>query len=185
MSGSLRLLVVCVGCCLVGSVLWPAGSWAGELSSGGGSLSLSGSPTVVEGMRALTGGSGGSAPLGPEAARLNTESEVAYEGLSSSESRALADRSFPGAIDEPAGGPPPLRAGQALEGFPTDNAMALLDEGRRAVAEFLQPVAVDLGPGRVPIDLGLQEVGGGFAPRTPDTGAHLRTSRVGVDSPAS
>jgi YD repeat-containing protein len=172
-----RLLVVYVGWGLVGWVGWPAGAWAEELSSAGGSLSLSGRPLSVEGMQALTGGSEESATSSPEAVRLNSESEVAYEGVSSSESEGLAGRVFPGVIGEPAGGPPPLRAGQTFERFPTDNAMAVLDEGRRTIIESLQQIAVVQGPGRVPIDLSLGEAGGRYAPKTPAAEAHLSLPR--------
>jgi YD repeat-containing protein len=145
----------------------------GSLAVGG---SLRGSPLVVEG--GLVGGEQEQGIVSPEMARLHGESEVAYEGQSSSESRALADSSFPGLIDEALGGPPSLGVGETFEGFPTDNAAAVVDEGRSTIVESLEPIAVQAGSGgRVPIDLSLQEAGGGFAPKTPAAMAHLRLPR--------
>lgn len=180
---SLRLLVVCAGCGLASLAGWPAGAWAEAPPSSGSLLSLSADPTTVEGVQVLAGGSEESAPLGPEASRLNTESEALYEGLSSSASAALATRVFPSVLDEAAGGPPPLQPGQTLEGFPTDNAMAVLDEGHHTIVESLQPIAVESASGRVPIDLGLDETGGRFAPRTPAAGVHLSLPRQLSEGP--
>src|ERR1700729_2018484 len=151
---------------IVGLGPFPAGVFA-SVPAGG---SLTGNQLVLE--SSLTGGEEAQAQqeaeaANPETIRLHTESEVAYEGLSTSQSQALADRSFAGTIDVPAGGPPALQAGETLEGFPTNNAMAVLDEGRQTVIESVQPIAVQTGPGeRVPIDLSLYEVSGGFAPKT-------------------
>lgn len=136
---------------------------------------FAGDPLAVEGVGVLAGGSG-ELPPSPEAQALHAQSEVAYEGLSASESRALVDRSFPQAVDETEGGPPPLRSGEVLEGFPTDNAMTVSDGGQHVVVESSQPLAVQGPGGRVPVDLGLVEVagGGGFAAKTPAAGAQVR-----------
>jgi YD repeat-containing protein len=174
-----RSLLMCVLGCVVTGPLWPAPAAAGEesLSQAGSSL---GGPLAQEG--ALTGSEELQAQqeatvANPETIRLNTESEIAYEGFSSLQSQTLADQSFPGLIDQPAGGPPPLQPGQTLEGFPTDNAMAVLDQGRHTIVESLQPIAVQAGPARVPIDLSLGEANGSFVPKTPQVGAHVRLPR--------
>jgi hypothetical protein len=183
-----RSLLVCVLGCVVG-LGWLSTAASGEEAlSPTGPSSLLGSPLVVEGVQSLAGGElqaqEESVLASPETVRLNTESEVAHEGLSASGSQALVGQLFPGLVDELAGGPPPLGVGQTLEGFPTDYSMAVLEEGRRSVVESLQPVAVEVGSGRVPIDLSLGEAGDGFAPKTPQAGAKSSIPRRLSQGPA-
>jgi hypothetical protein len=52
-------------------------------------------------------------------------------------------------IDEPAGGPPKLPAGESITSFPTvDTAQVDLGGGQHGVIESLVPIAVESAPGQ-------------------------------------
>jgi tripartite motif-containing protein 71 len=105
----------------------------------------------------------------PEAVAAREESQTEYDGLDTEQVAQLAGETFPATINEPAGGPPSLPAGQTITGYPTDNAAAVdLGEGNHGVVESVEPMAVETSSNtRVPVDLSLTETGGVFEPATP------------------
>jgi DNA-binding beta-propeller fold protein YncE len=175
MRVALRLLLVCVlGIVLGGpsavSAL-AADQFGGEAPSG---ASLLGSPLVLPGMQLLDDGeqardAAEARRFSPEAVAAREESRLKYSGLNGAEAARLAREVFPATIEEPAGGPPKLSSGESIVGFPAVN-VARVEEagGERGVIESSAPMAVETAPGqRTPVDLGLDEVGGAFEPRTP------------------
>ena len=96
-------------------------------------------------------------------------SRTKFKGLDSQQAVELAGETFPALIDQPAGGPPTLPAGQSIHSYITADAAQLdLGEGKHGVIESMAPMAIE-GPagGWEPIDLGLRSVGGGFEPKRP------------------
>jgi hypothetical protein len=71
-------------------------------------------------------------------------------------------------IEEPAGGPPNLPAGESIVEYPAVN-VARVDRGggKHGVIESSAPMAVEPAQGqRVPVDLSLTDVGSAFEPKT-------------------
>jgi YD repeat-containing protein len=114
------------------------------------------------------------------------ESQLKYSELSSVEAGKVAQEVFPALIDEPAGGPPKLPAGESITSFPAVNVARVGGEGEHGVIESAEPIAVESSPGqRVPVDLGLGEVGGAFEPKTPVVGVRVpKQLNNGVGLPA-
>lgn len=170
-----RSLLVCVlGAVFAGSLFatdaLAAGSLGGESSSG---ASLVGSPLVLPGMQLLDGGEQAQDAMearrfSPAAVAAREESQSKYSGLNRAEAAKLAREVFPATIEEPAGGPPKLSSGENIVGFPAVNVARVEQAGgKRGVIESSAPMAVETAPGqRVPIDLGLTDVGGVFEPKT-------------------
>ncbi len=181
MKAALRSLVVCLGFCLMGlAIALPVAFAEGSRALGGTGGSSLESPLVVPEAQLLLGGEGVSEAEearrdSPEAVAAREASQAKYEGLSAEQAEKADGEAFPGLVDEPAGGPPKLPAGESVTGFPSDDvAQVDLGEGRRGVVESTVPMAVDAGPGqRVPVDLGLAEVGGAFEPKTPVVGVRI------------
>jgi DNA-binding beta-propeller fold protein YncE len=171
-----------------------SGSAAGSLSSPSYPASATSptSPTPAASLSA--GGSGASSSLGvplvtpespaqgeqaraaeearrnsPEARIAREKSRTAFAGLGAGAAAKLASERFPAVIDDPAGGPPQLPAGESVTAYPADNVAQLaLPGGKHGVLESMEPIAVQTGPGqRVPVDLSLGEAGGAFEPKTP------------------
>jgi YD repeat-containing protein len=111
----------------------------------------------------------------PEAVSLREESQTKFEGLDSEQATKVAGEAFPTLVDEPAGGPPKLPAGESLVGFPADNAAQIdLPGGKHGVIESTGPMAVETSPGqRTPVDLSLNDVGNAFEPKTPAVGVKI------------
>ncbi len=130
---------------------------------------MSASPLTIAGSRMLLGEEQTRAA---EQARLDNPANVAareqsgsaYEGLSPEGAQTVVHEAFAGLIDEPAGGPPSLADGQKAVGFPSDYAMAVeTSGGKHVLVESLEPLALETAPGkRVPLNLSLHEVEGGF-----------------------
>jgi hypothetical protein len=132
-----RGLAVCLVCCGVGLGAWPVVAEAG-VSSGegaspvegggapvsllGGGLVVPGSPTEAEQLRAQAEAKRNA----PEAVGGREASRTTYEGLSPAQAQQVDGEAFGGVIDDPAGGPPRLPAGESITGFPTDNAAKVL-----------------------------------------------------------
>ncbi len=169
-----RRLTVLMACCVAGLVSLPSvvrGESQSPVTGADTSLSLDGSPLVVQGVQALDGGQQlGAAEearrSSPEAVTAREESRTKYESLGAEQAARVAGEAFPVVIDEPAGGPPRLPAGQSITGFPTDDvAQVELPGGRHGVIESMEPFAVETSLGhREPVDLSLEEVGGAFQP---------------------
>jgi hypothetical protein len=179
MAAVVRWMAMCFLSCVVVLVGWSAvavGEGVSSVGGGvssllGGALVISGSPTEGEQLRA-----DGEAKLAnPEAEAEREASRTKFEGLGMEAAIKLAGEAFPAMIDEPAGGPPRLRAGESIVGYPIDNAAQVdLPEGRRGVIESLEPIAVETSLGqRVPVDLSLGEVGGAFEPMMPVVGVRI------------
>jgi len=179
MNASLRSLGVCLTCCIAGLTLAPACALAEGASSLGGSgaspfgsaLVVPGSPAEGEQLEAQEE----ARRSGPEAVVAREASATAYEGLSTEQAGKLAGEVFPVVVGEPDGGPPALPDGVKATGFPSDFAMSLaLPEGKLGVVDSLAAIAVDTPSGRVPVDLGLREVGSGYEAKTPAAGVLVR-----------
>ncbi len=105
----------------------------------------------------------------PEAIAGRQASRTEYQNLNAEQAGKLTSEAFPEIMDEPAGGPPRLPAGQAITGYLADNAAQVdLGGGKRGVIDAALPIAVATSPGVLaPIELGLVQSGGGFEPKTP------------------
>ena len=172
----LRSLLVCVLVYVLGGSLLAACAVASEPAGGEASsgTSLLSSPLVVPGLQLFDGGeqeedAREARRFSPAAVHAREESQSKYSGLGSVDAAKLAREVFPAMIEEPAGGPPKLSSGESIVGFPAVN-VARVDQagGGHSVIESSAPIAAETAPGqRIPVDLGLNDVGGAFEPRTP------------------
>ncbi len=125
---------------------------------------------VVPGVQSLTGDQQVQAAeeakrRNPEAVALRAASRTKFEHLGAGQAAQVAGEAFPGVVDEAAGGPPRLPAGQRITGYLTDNAASVDVGGRPAVVESSEPIAVQTSSGRrQPIDLALNDTGSSFQP---------------------
>jgi hypothetical protein len=184
---AVRCLVVCL-CGCAGLCCWSVAADAdGVASPLSGSLVTPGSP--VEGEQTLAERE--ASLSSPEAVAEREASRMKFEGLSASQAASVAGEAFPAVVDEPAGGPPKLPAGQSVSGYDADNAAQLdLPNGEHGVLESTEPMAIETSPGqRTPIDLSLRGGEGGFLePKTPavpvripeQLGAGVQLPDVGV-----
>ena len=132
------------------------------------------SPLVVPGVQVLDEGqqiqqTEEAQRSGPVAVAEREASKTRYEGLDPEQAAKVAGELFPSVIDDAAGGPPSLPAGQRITAFPAGNVASVdLGGGEHGVIESLEPMAVKSASGqRVPIDLSPTEAGGAFHPATP------------------
>lgn len=104
----------------------------------------------------------------PVAVMARAESQSKYASLDGTGAAKLAHEVFPAVIDDAAGGPPSLPAGETIVGFPAVNvAQVNRGGGKYGVVESSAPMAVEPSPGhRVPVNLALTEVGSAFEPKT-------------------
>jgi YD repeat-containing protein len=111
----------------------------------------------------------------PEAVSLREESRTKFEGLDPEQAIKVAGEAFPALVNELAGGPPKLPAGERIVGFPSDNAAQIdLPGGKHGVIESTAPIAVETSPGqRMPVDLSLNDVGKAFEPKMPAVGVKI------------
>jgi hypothetical protein len=175
----LRSLVVCLVCLTGLAAGSPAAFGEGSPSAEGtgASFSLAGplvipeSPVEAEQLQAEREAKLAS----PEAVAAREASRTKFEGLTTQQAAKVASESFPAVIDEPAGGPPKLPAGQSIGSYLTDDAAQVeLGEGKHGLIEAVAPIAIETSPGqRVPVDLSLSAVGGGFEPKTPVVGVRI------------
>ncbi len=181
-----RLAGVVLVCCVAGLVGLPEGvladgssslSATGTFPSSGGSLGS----LVIPGMDGLVGAQQLQAQeearrANPEAVAARQASRTAFEGLSAARAAQVASEAFPAVIDERAGGPPKLPAGQTIAGFTGDrSALVDLPRGRHGVIESTVPIATETSSGRqVAVDLSLtEEAGKAFKPVTPAVGVRI------------
>ncbi|MGD1056428.1 MAG: hypothetical protein ABR992_03350 [Solirubrobacteraceae bacterium] len=159
------------------------GAAADASSSLAGSLVTSGSPAEGEELQA-----GEEAKLAsPEAVAVREASRTRFENLNTEQAAKVAGEAFPTMIDDPAGGPPKLPAGQSITRFPADNVASTdLGEGKRGLIESTQPMAIETSSGhRTPIDLGLSDAGSVFEPKTPMVSVQIpKRLSNGVQLPA-
>jgi sugar lactone lactonase YvrE len=185
----------CMACCGVVLAISPVTALGGSSpsaegieasSSLSGSLVTSGSPMQGEEAQAAEAAKRDS----PEAVVAREASRTKFEGLNAGQAANVAGEVFPAVVDDPAGGPPKLLAGQSIVGYSTDNAAQVdLPDRKHAVIESMAPIALETsGGGHVPVDLGLSETGDAFEPKTPVVGVRipkglgegLQLSAVGV-----
>ncbi|HXN39939.1 MAG TPA: Ig-like domain-containing protein, partial [Solirubrobacteraceae bacterium] len=138
------------------------GEPAGSLS---GVLVTPGSPTEAEQLYAQAEAKRSS----PQAAAEREASRTEFEGLDGEQAGHVDGEAFPGVVDEPAGGPPKLSAGESIKSYLSDDAAQVeLPENKHGVIESTAPMAIESSPGqRTPVDLSLSEAGAAFAPKTP------------------
>jgi streptogramin lyase len=174
-AGGGRSLLVGLVCCLAGPVCSPAAGLAEGVSSGGAATSspLAGSLVVAGGLE--EGQQAQSAEearhSSPEAVEARQASQTSDEGLDAEEAAKLARESFPGVVDQPAGGLPRLPEGQRITDIVSaDAAQVDLGGGGRGVVESLEPFATGSPRHWAPVDLGVSEVGGLFTVANPVVG---------------
>jgi RHS repeat-associated protein len=162
-------------CCAMALGLVPAVALAAEPPGGGslGSLVVPGVQVLDGGQQALSAEEARRAS--PEALAARERSRTSYESLSAAAAAKLARAVFPGVIDDPAGGPPQLSAGQRIVGYLADNVARVdLGHGKRGVIESTGPLALETSPGhREAIDLDLQEADGAFQPARAGLGLRI------------
>ena len=135
-------------------------------------LSLSQGPLVIEAIQTLDSGqqvedSRQAKLASPLEVRLREESQTKFQGLGPEAAAKLAGETFPELVEHPAGGPPPLPAGESITSYPSDFAARVsgAGDGGRAVIDSLAPIALETSPGtREPINLAPRSEGGGFTP---------------------
>jgi streptogramin lyase len=180
MRAAWRLLLVCLMCCLTGLAVSspaafaegsPLGEGTGASSSLESSLVTPGSPTEGEQLQAQEEAKRSS----PEAVAEREVSRTEFENLDTEQAAKVAAEEFPAVIDESAGGPPKLPSGQSITSYLSDNAASVdVGGGKQAVIESMAPMAVQTSSGeRVPVDLGLRDVGSVLEPTTPAVGVQI------------
>jgi len=172
----------CLVFALVGLVLCAGTASAEGLSAlGGAGSSPLESPLVVPEALPLVGGEAiGDAEearrTSPEAAVTRAESQTRYEDLDDAEAAKLAGEVFPAMVDQAAGGPPQLPAGEHISSFTGANSARLdLGEGKQAVLDSMLPIATASGTSGQwsPVDLRVSEVGGSFRVTNPVVGLRI------------
>lgn len=182
MRMALRQLTLCLLCCGVGGLAACAeGAPERTVNGAGGDqaygLSVafrSETGLAVPGVQLLDEGQQTEAAreaqrFSPRAFVVRDLSRTAYEHLSTVQARKLAAAAFPELVKDPAGGPPPLPAGEKVVGFPADNTAQIAFPGhKRGLIESSQPIALQTSPGhRAAINLHLRRVGREFRPDAP------------------
>ncbi len=179
MGLAVQRLAACLLCC-IGLGCWSASPSEAASPAGGLASSAFGSPLVVPGVQSLDEDQQLRAA---EEARLSNPVLVAareasrteFEHLGAVQARALDGRTFPAVVDDLAGGPPQLPAGQTLVRYTSDDSAQVdLPGGKHAVIASLQPMASEAAPGHLtPLNLTLAGVGGAFEPKTPVVGVRI------------
>ncbi len=175
-----RRLACCAGVCALSFIVWVA---LGVLDVGGGGVATAsvfpvGSPStmalqslVVPAVQQLDQGQqmedarqAERNSSGAYVARLRSRTE--FEHLASAQAARVTREAFPGVVDEPAGGPPKLPAGDRILKYVASNAVTVaLPGGEHGTVESLEPMAKEALPGRfAPIDLGLRDAGNDYEP---------------------
>ncbi len=113
--------------------------------------------------------------MSPEAVLGREESELAYTGLSPSESKELVGSTFPALVEEPNGGAPTLPNGEHISSFSSEfTASVELPGGSRGTLESAAPIAVNTASGPIPVDLIPRQTGSGYEASTPAVGMHVQ-----------
>lgn len=175
-----RRLTVYLACCVAGLAVSPviAMGEGSPPAKGSGASSSLGEPLVTQGspVEGEEKQVEREAKLdNPEAVSLREESQTKYEGLDPEQAVKVAGEAFPALVNEPAGGPPKLPAGESIVGFPADNVAQIdLPGGKHGVIESTGPLAAETSGGqRVPVDLSLSDAGAAFEPKTPAVGVRI------------
>lgn len=138
---------------------------AGASASLGGPLVTPESPSAGEELQAAHEATLAS----PEAVAAREASRTQFEGLGPEQARAEAAAAFPSAIEQQAGGPPPLPAGQKVVGFDEPDVAEIdLGGGQAGIVESNVPMATKTASGGyTPVDLSLNDTGAAFEPANP------------------
>jgi YD repeat-containing protein len=163
------------GLCCLGLLAWASAAEAAvpnspsavstESSPLSGTLTIAGAPTAPEQLLAQHEARRQS----PEAFADREASQTAFRHLDDAGAKKLAQTTFPGLVNEPAGGPPSLPSGEKILHYESDySAQVDLPEHKHAVIESVAPIALQTAPEtRTPIDLRPHEANGAFQPTTP------------------
>ncbi len=175
-TGTWRLTVL-MACCVAGLVSLPSvvrGESQSPVTGADTSLSLAGSPLVVQGVQGLDEGQQLEAAeearrSSPEAVTAREESRTKYESLGAEQAARVAGEAFPAVMDHATGGPPSLPAGQKLVGFADPDAARVdLGGGEGGIIESSVPMATETSSGAyVPVDLDLHDAGEAFEAANP------------------
>jgi Domain of unknown function (DUF6531) len=132
-----------------------------------GSLVIPESPLASE----QTGASEQANMTSPTSVARREVSRTEFAGLAAPQAAAVAAEAFPKVIDEQAGGPPELPAGQQITSYLSDYvARVALPDGKRGVIESSAPMALEASTEHwQPVDLSLTESGASFAITRPVT----------------
>jgi RHS repeat-associated protein len=178
-----------------GVACWSVGVSQASVSSSGVGVSPLVGALVVPGVESLDGAQQQrevwEARLrSPEAVFARQRSRRVFAGESGVQAAGTLGQAFPSLVDDLAGGPPRLGAGQRITGYLSDDvARVALAGGRHGVIESGVPMAREMSPGRrVPLDLSLSDLGDAFVPRLPAVavwipkrlGAGVRLEDMGV-----
>jgi YD repeat-containing protein len=109
-----------------------------------------------------------------EEVKAREESKTKFENLDPEQAANVAGEAFPELIEEPAGGPPKLPAGQSITGYVDAQAARVDLGGEHGLVESLAPMAIATSGGRwSPVDLSLRESSGAFEPANPVTNVRI------------
>lgn len=111
----------------------------------------------------------------PIAVAEREASQTKFESLTASQAANVDGQTYTEVLNEPAGGPPKLVAGQHIQKYVSDFAAQVqLGESGQGVVESIAPMAVETSSGQhLPVELNLTAVGNVFEPRRPVTEVHI------------
>jgi DNA-binding beta-propeller fold protein YncE len=182
MAAAVRRLVVCMGCCVAGLLVWLTWlSGGAPVSRGVVFASASGGPRSKEpwalrsfAIPGLQGIDGNQQALDAERARraspeafvARERSRTKFAHLGATGAARVAREVFPALVERRDGGMPVLPAGDKLRRFSAENvAQISLPHHERGIIESLQPMAVRTASGQFePIDLALRDDGSSYVP---------------------
>ena len=163
-----------VGAGVVGEPELPLAGGVGEPELPLGSL------LVIPGMQALDGGRQAADAQraqwsNPAALAARERSRTEFAQLGSARAAQVAREAFPETVERPAGGPPPLPAGERIVRYISPHAAQLdLPGGAHAVLESSGPLARRVAPGHfTPLDLGLRDTGPDYVPVSPEAAVRI------------
>jgi YD repeat-containing protein len=156
-------------------------------------LALAHNPLAVPGVEWFDGGQQASDQavakrVDPGAVFAREVSRTAYSHLSAAGVGRLLSRSFPAAIDRPAGGAGAVPAGAHVLGYPSAHAIDVSLPGHtKGIVESSAPVAKRGTHGRfTPIDLAIAPVADGYAPANSALAVRIpKQISAGVSIPAN
>jgi RHS repeat-associated protein len=186
-----RRLVLCLTLFCLGIACWAAGVSQAfpdvSASSLGGGLVVAGVQALDEGQQLRA--QRAAVLASPVAVAAREASRTRFSGLGTEQAVRLAREVFSSEVEGLSGGLGALPGVAKVTGFPSDRAASVvLADGARGVVESLEPIAVEDGGRRVPVNLGLSEAAGVFGPVSPlvavriprRVGAGVQLARTGV-----
>ncbi len=184
-----RSLVIFLACCMCGFVAWLAvgakdgHTFAPTADLTGSQLSLTQELLTVPNVQALDGGQQVADQrlaehVTPEAVAMRARSRTAYERMGAPAAARLARNELPDVVASAPSGLGKMPAGQRIARYLSTNAaQVVLPDGKRALAESIEPIAVPKSSGRyAPVDLSLSQSGSGFVAANPATAVRIPAS---------